>query len=268
MHLIAKLIVSSVAGFCLSALANPLEGYRALDLTHAFDEDTIYWPTEKGFQHDKQFEGVTDGGWYYTAYSLHTAEHGGTHLDAPIHFAEGAWTTDAVPLSHLMLPAVVVDVTKAASENRDYLLTADALQTWEAIHGRIPAGAAVLMNTGFAKYWPDYERYMGTAKRGVDAVAELHFPGFSESAARFLAQERRVAAVGLDTPSIDYGQSKDFIAHQILYSENIVGFENIASMSELPATGAWIIALPMKIKDGSGGPLRIVALVPTTGSGQ
>jgi len=250
--------------FGLSALANPFEGYRAVDLTHAFDEDTIYWPTEKGFQHDKQFEGITEGGWYYTAYSVRTAEHGGTHLDAPIHFAANTWTADEVPLSSLILPAVVVDVTDEATSNRDYLLTADILKQWEAQHGQIPKGSAVLMNTGFAKFWPDQEQYMGTPKRGPEAIAELHFPGFSESAARFLAAERGVAAVGLDTPSIDYGQSKDFIAHQILYSQNIIGFENIASMSELPATGAWIVALPMKIRDGSGGPLRIIALIPSS----
>lgn len=250
--------------FGLPALANPFAGYRAVDLTHAFDENTIYWPTEKGFQHDKQFDGITEGGWYYTAYSVRTAEHGGTHLDAPIHFAANTWTADEVPLSSLILPAVVVDVTDEAASNRDYLLTADSLKQWEAQYGRIPKGSAVLMNTGFAKFWPDQEQYMGTPKRGPEAIAELHFPGFSESAARFLADERGVAAVGLDTPSIDYGQSKDFIAHQILYSQNIIGFENIASMSELPATGAWIVALPMKIRDGSGGPLRIIALIPSS----
>ena len=249
--------------FSLSVSANPFAGYRAVDLTHSFDENTIYWPTEKGFQHDKQFEGVTEGGWYYTAYSVRTAEHGGTHLDAPIHFAADTWTADEVPLSSLILPAVVIDVTHEASGNRDYLLTEEGLKQWETQHGQIPKGSAVLMNTGFAKFWPKHEQYMGTAKRGPEAVAELHFPGFSESAARFLANERGVAAVGLDTPSIDYGQSKDFIAHQILYSQNIIGFENIASMEELPATGAWVIALPMKIRDGSGGPLRIIELIPS-----
>ena len=263
MHWFLKFAALLVLSLSLSVSANPFAGYRTVDLTHAFDENTIYWPTEKGFQHDKQFEGVTEGGWYYTAYSVRTAEHGGTHLDAPIHFAADTWTADEVPLSSLILPAVVIDVTDEASGNRDYLLTEEGLKQWEALHGQIPKGSAVLMNTGFAKFWPNHEQYMGTAKRGPEAVAELHFPGFSESAARYLANERGVAAVGLDTPSIDYGQSKDFIAHQILYGQNIIGFENIASMAELPATGAWVIALPMKIRDGSGGPLRIIALIPS-----
>ena len=119
---------------------------------------------------------------------------------------------------------------------------------------------------GEARFWPDRERYMGTASRGNVAVAKLHLPGFSASAARFLAEEREVAAVGLDTPSIDFGQSKGFIVHQILYEKNIIGFENIATMDELPATGAWLFALPMKIKGGSGGPLRVIALVPESAS--
>jgi kynurenine formamidase len=259
-----QLGVLALLSASLCALANPFDGYCAVDLTHAFDENTIYWPTEKGFEHDKQFEGATEGGWYYTAYSVRTAEHGGTHLDAPIHFAAGTWTADQVPLSSLILPAVVIDVTDQAGVNRDYLLTADGLREWEARHGQIPQGSAVLMSTGFAKFWPNHEHYMGTAKRGHEALAELHFPGLSESAARFLANERGVAAVGLDTPSIDYGQSKDFIAHQVLYSQDIIGFENIASMEALPATGAWTVALPMKIRDGSGGPLRIIALIPSS----
>ena len=263
MHWFLKGIAALSFMSSMQVLANPFSGYHAVDLTHAFDENTIYWPTEKGFQHEKQFAGLTDGGWYYSAFSLRTAEHGGTHLDAPIHFADGAWATDEVPLSSLLLPAVVIDVAEQSQQNRDFLLTADGLKQWESTYGRIPEGSAVLMNTGYAKYWPDYESYMGTRTRGADAVSELHFPGFAESAARFLADERGIAAVGLDTPSIDYGQSKNFIAHQVLYERNIIGFENIASMSKLPATGSWLVALPMKIRGGSGGPLRVIALVPT-----
>ena len=264
MSLEKALFAASMLLIAATASGNPLEGYRSVDLTHSFDEDTIYWPTENDFQHEKRFEGITEGGWYYTAFSVHTAEHGGTHMDAPIHFADGTWTADEVPLSSLILPAIVVDVTAEAASDRDFLLKRQHLEAWESKHGRIPEGAAVLMNTGYAHFWPDRERYMGTAARGDAAVAQLHFPGFSASAAKFLAEERKIAAVGLDTPSIDFGQSKDFIVHQILYEKNIVGFENVAAMDELPATGSWLFALPMKIKGGSGGPLRIIALVPTS----
>jgi kynurenine formamidase len=136
------------------------------------------------------------------------------------------------------------------------------IERWEAEHGALPAGAIVLFRTGFEQYWPDREAYLGTALRGQEGVAALHFPGISEEAARLLAEERDVAAVGLDTASLDYGQSTDFIAHQILLGANIPGLENVAGLGALPPTGATVIALPTKIGGGSGGPLRIVALLP------
>ena len=243
--------------------SNPLAGFSMVDLTHSFDENTIYWPTEKDFEHDAAFVGVTDGGWYYSAFSLHTAEHGGTHMDAPIHFSEGKWAADEVPLSSLITPVVVIDVSAESADNKDYRLSVEAIEQWELKHGRVPEGATVLMNTGFSQYWPDRERYMGTVKRGAEGVAALHFPGFSAEAATFLMEERRIVGVGLDTPSIDFGPSKDFIVHQLLFENNVIGLENLANLSALPATGAYLIALPMKIRGGSGGPLRAVGLVPT-----
>lgn len=243
--------------------ASPFEGYQLVDLTHAFDEDTIYWPTEAPFKHEEEFKGKTEGGWYYTSYRVDTAEHGGTHLDAPIHFAEGQWTADEIPLTSLISPVVVIDVSDAALGNPDYRLDVATLKAWESEHGAIPKGAAVLMNTGYAQFWPDRLRYMGTDARGADGVANLHFPGFSIEAAAYLYDVRAIASVGLDTPSIDYGQSKDFVVHRYLYSRNVLGFENVANLDALPATGAFVIALPMKIRGGSGGPLRIISLVPT-----
>jgi len=239
-----------------------LDQYRVIDMTHTFDEGTIYWPTEEPFEHEEEFKGQTEGGWYYTAFRVDTAEHGGTHLDAPIHFAEGKWAADEIPLSSLLTPAVVIDVSEHALANPDYRLDMAAVRDWEAQHGPVPRGAAVLLNTGYAQFWPDRVRYMGTAARGPEAVAELHFPGFSLEAARFLHSERGIVSVGLDTPSIDYGQSRDFAVHRYLYSHNVIGFENVANLNTLPATGAFIIALPMKIRGGSGGPLRIIGLVP------
>ncbi len=241
---------------------SPFAGFRLIDMTHSFDEDTIYWPTEAPFEHEEEFKGETEGGWYYTAYRVDTAEHGGTHLDAPIHFAEGKWAADEIPLSSLFTPAVVIDVSGAAQADRDYRLDMPAINAWEAEHGPIPEGSAVFMNAGYARFWPDRLQYMGTDARGPEAVAELHFPGFSLEAARFLLEQRKVVSVGLDTPSIDYGQSKDFVVHRYLYSHNVLGFENVANLDRLPATGAFVIALPMKIRGGSGGPLRIVGLIP------
>ncbi len=233
-----------------------------VDLSHSYNAATIYWPTAERFTLDTVAAGMTPGGYYYVAYNFSSAEHGGTHLDAPAHFAEGRHTTDQVPLSRLIGAAVVVDVSAQTAGNPDYLISVADLEAFEAAHGPIPDGAIVLFRTGWGTYWPDPVRYLGTDRRGPDAVPLLHFPGIDSSAARWLADERSISAVGIDTPSIDYGQSTTFDTHRILYAENIPGFENVANLDRVPDTGAYVIALPMKIEGGSGGPLRIVALVP------
>jgi kynurenine formamidase len=233
-----------------------------VDLSYAYSDETIYWPTAPGFNKTTDFEGTTEGGYYYTAYSVATAEHGGTHLDAPIHFAEGRQTADQIPLDRLMGPAVLVDVSEAALADRDYLIGVGDVQAWEARHGAIPDGSILLFRTGYGRFWPDAEAYMGTAERGQEAVAKLHFPGIDPELATWLVENRNIDAVGIDTPSIDYGQSTLFESHRILYAENIPGFENVANMDLLPETGFLVIALPMKIEGGSGGPLRMVAVVP------
>ncbi|MGI9625970.1 MAG: cyclase family protein [Longimicrobiales bacterium] len=236
-------------------------GGQWIDLTHSFGSNTIYWPTDTaGFQLDEQAYGMTEGGWFYASYAFSSAEHGGTHLDAPIHFAEGRRTADEIPLDDLIGPAVVVDVSEAATP--DYLVTADDLLAWEADHGQIGRGSILLIRTGWGERWNDREAYLGTDLTGPAAIPELHFPGIHPEAAQWLVDNREVAAVGIDTPSIDYGQSTDFRSHVILYGANLAGFENVANLAELPESGAYVVALPMKIEGGSGGPLRIVAFVP------
>lgn len=237
-----------------------------VDLSHDFSSETIYWPTAKPFSLEVVSAQMTPGGYYYAANNLAASEHGGTHLDAPIHFAEGAHTADQIPLDRLIGPAVVVDVAAHADADADYRLDLGALEEWERSHGRIPDDRIVLVRTGWSTRWPDKARYLGTTKTGPAGVAELHFPGIDSSAARWLSAERRVKAVGIDTPSIDYGQSKTFDTHRILLAQNIPAFENVANLDRLPANGAFVVALPMKIKGGSGGPLRIVALVPRPSS--
>lgn len=232
-----------------------------IDLTHSFNEKSVYWPTAKMFTKEEVFHGHTKGGWFYTAYNFAAAEHGGTHIDAPIHFAEGKPTTDRVPLGRLIGPGYVIDVVSQAAADVDYRVSAEDILKFETAHGRIPRGAIVLLNTGRAKLYDDRQAYMGTLERGEAGVAKLHFPGLGEGGAALLV-ERGIAAVGIDTPSIDFGQSKDFATHIKLMSNDIPAFENVADMSALPATGSLIIALPMKIEGGSGGPLRIIARRP------
>jgi kynurenine formamidase len=236
-------------------------GGRWVDLTHAFSDSTIYWPTDTiGFVHEQLSYGPTAGGWFYSSYRYAAAEHGGTHLDAPVHFAEGRHASDEIPLSSLIGPAVVIDVSDRADP--DYRVSVDDLTLWESQHGRIPDGAILLLRTGWDARYGDRTAYLGTARKGPEAVAELHFPGLAPDAAQWLVENRRIDAFGIDTPSVDYGQSTDFKTHVILYQQNIPGFENVANLGQLPAIGSFVVALPMKIKDGSGGPLRIVAYVP------
>jgi len=251
---------------CVAAAQKPartldLEHSQLLDLTYSFDDHTIYWPTADGFKWTKDQWGPTPAGYFYASASYGASEHGGTHLDSPLHFAEGHQSADEIPITRLIAPAVVVDVTGACEKNPDYLVGTDDITKWEASHGRIPEGSIALVKTGWGKYWPDPKRYLGTDEHGAGAVAKLHFPGISAEAARLFV-ERKVSGVGIDTASVDYGQSQDFQTHRVLYSHDIYGLENVANLDRLPATGALLIALPMKIKGGTGGPVRIVAVLP------
>lgn len=234
---------------------------QIIDLSHPYNADTVFWPTADRFRLEVVADGMTPGGYYYAANTLSTAEHGGTHLDAPVHFAEGRQAVDEIPLENLVGDAVVVDVSAAADADPDYQVTVADLEQWEREHGQIPDGAILLLRTGFSRRWPDAARYLGTADRGEAAVPLLHFPGLHPAAAQWLVDNRSLHALGIDTASIDYGQSTMFETHRILYEQNIPAFENLTALDRLPATGAWIAALPMKIEGGSGAPLRAIAIV-------
>jgi kynurenine formamidase len=234
---------------------------RVVDLTYAFDANTVYWPTAEQFKLETDFEGMTDKGYFYSAYRYSAAEHGGTHLDSPVHFAKGQHTVDQIPLEQLMGTAIVVDVADKAAANADYLVSVADIENWEKRNGKIAPGTIVLLRTGYGKYYPDRKKYMGTDERGAEAVAKLHFPGLDPAAARWLTENRAIKAIGLDTASIDYGQSTLFESHRILFAKNVPAFENVANLDQLPLKGFSVIALPMKIKGGSGGPLRIIAVL-------
>ncbi|MEN8145906.1 MAG: cyclase family protein [Gemmatimonadota bacterium] len=239
---------------------------RIVDLTHVFDEQTVYWPTARSFELEVVASGQTDAGFWYAANNISLAEHGGTHVDAPVHFAEGKRTVDEIPVEQLIGPAVVIDVRTQAASDPDYRLSTEDIEEWESDNGRIPDGAIVLMLSGWGERWPDKQAYLGTNAPGD--VDNLHFPGYSAEAAEFLRSERSVDAVGVDTPSIDHGQSTDFTVHRILSAANIPGLENVANLDRLPLSGATVVALPMKIGDGSGAPARIIAFVPQGEGGQ
>jgi kynurenine formamidase len=238
-----------------------LTRHRLVDLTHAFGARTLYWPTSpSAFRLERLAYGQTPGGYFYSAYAFSTPEHGGTHLDAPIHFAAGRATADRVPLEQLVAPAVVIDVTAKATADPVYRLTRDDVLAFERRHGRIGRGTIVLLRTGWSTRWPDRQAYFGDATPG-DA-SKLRFPSYGVDAAELLVRDRGVAALGADVASIDYGPSTDFAVHRLASAAGVPGFENLTQLDQLPPTGAIVIALPMKIEGGSGGPLRAIALVP------
>lgn len=232
---------------------------KLVDLTHSFDEQTIYWPTEKGFELERGSAGVTEKGYYYAANRFCSAEHGGTHIDAPIHFFEGRNTLDAIPLRQLIGRGALIDVSLKCAKDSNYQVTVDDLVQWERKHNARLDDLIVLLRTGFATFWPNPAKYLGTEERGPQAVAKLRFPGLHPEAAKWLAQNRSVRAVGIDTASIDFGQSTHFQSHVSLFEKNIPALENVANLDQLPENGFVVLALPMKIRGGSGGPVRIVA---------
>ena len=234
---------------------------RVVDLTHAFDAQTIYWPTETGFEFKAGNNGRTPKGYYYAANRFAAPEHGGTHLDAPIHFAEGKPTAEQVDLNRLVGEAAVIDVAAACARDSDYQVSIADLQGWEERNQRQLVDVIVLLRTGWSERWPDRLRYLGTVRRGPEALAELRFPGLDPAAARWLVEHRAVKAIGIDTASIDYGRTSGFESHVILCGRSIPVFENVTNLKDIPERGATVIALPMKIAGGSGGPLRIIGIV-------
>ena len=238
-----------------------LSNHDFIDLSYAYNEDTIYWPTSPSkFSLKRLAHGQTEAGYFFAANTFATPEHGGTHIDASIHFHAMGRTVDQIPLEQLFLPGVLIDISDKTLHDRNYRLTREDVLLFEATHGQIATGTAVLLRTGWGKFWPDVKAYLGDDTSCDDS--NLMFPSFGESAVRLLVEERKVALIGLDAASIDYGPSKDFIVHRIVSEHNVPGIENLANLDKLPATGFMLVALPVKIEGGSGGPVRAVALVP------
>jgi kynurenine formamidase len=237
------------------------DGRQIVDLTHSFDETTIYWPTEEGFKLLRGPAGMTEGGYFYVANRFMCAEHGGTHIDAPSHFFEKGKTVDQLPVERLIGPGACVDVSQKCAADRDYQVTVDDLQRWEAANKTSLENRIVLIRTGFASYWPDREKYLGTKEQGKSAVTKLHFPGLDPSAADWLVARRHIRMVGIDTASIDHGQTQNYPTHQRLFRDQVPALENVANVAKLPADNFTIIALPMKIGGGSGAPCRVVAML-------
>lgn len=260
--MIMRTAICIVAGFlALPAVALDIGEYTLVDLSHPYGNDTLYWPTSPSKFEMKQLAfGETEGGYFYSAFSICTPEHGGTHLDAPIHFSADGLSTDRIPLENLIAPAVVIDVSGYAAGNRNYLLRVADVRAFEDRHGPIESGSIVLLRTDWSKRWPDAKAYLGDDTPGN--AGKLEFPSYGADAARLLVEERNVSILGVDTASTDFGKSTDFVVHRIAAARNVSNLENLTNLDKLPPTGAIVMALPMKIQGGSGGPVRVVALVP------
>jgi kynurenine formamidase len=236
---------------------------KLLDMTYAYDGNTIYWPNASPFKLTPEFHGMTERGYWYAANFYAASEHGGTHADAPLHFARNGRTIDQVPLAEWIGPAVRIDTTRQCSRNRDYLLSVEDIKQWEKEYGRIPAGAWVVMYTGIGtQFYPDPKHVLGTDKKGLPALPELSFPAFSKESAEFLTKERNIRGIAIDTPSMDYGKSQDFQVHRTICGADKLGLENIANLDKLPVTGATLYVIPMSIKGGTGAPARVFAILP------
>jgi kynurenine formamidase len=227
---------------------------RVIDLSYAISDKLVPWPGDEKFFEAKVNATVEKNGYFTRSFWM--LEHYGTHLDAPAHFPPGKATVDQIPVKQLMGPAVVVDVRAESAKDADYQLPAASVEQWEKRHGRIPEGAIVLLRTGWASRWPDAKRY-----RNQDEQGKMHFPGFSAGAAKLLL-ERKVSGLGCDTMSIDYGASGDFAVHHLALGAGLYHLENLRDLSEVPETGAFLIVAPIKLEGGSGGPVRVFAVLP------
>lgn len=265
MKLFLKKFALAVSIISLGLTARPGQVFKdkLLDMSYAFDESSIYWPTAKSFNLDKVSRGISEGGWWYASNEFSASEHGGTHVDAPIHFAQNGRTIDQIPLLEWIGPAVKIDVSEKCAKNRDYLLSTADIRDWEMKYQKIPDEAWVIMHTGIGtRYYPEKKKVLGTDKTGAEAIAELSFPGFSPESVEFLLKDRNIKGIAIDTPSIDCGKSKDFKVHQILLAADKLALENIANLDKLPAHGATLYVIPMLIKEGTGAPARVFAILP------
>ena len=223
---------------------------RCLDLTHAldpgfpsFDQDAFALESIASLDAD----GYNMGRW-------HLIEHSGTHIDAPLHFANGARAVDQIPLEQLILPLAVIDIRARAEADPDAELTPDDLLAFEAEHGAIAAGTCVAMLSG-------WERYVGSAKfRNDDDLGVMHFPGFHAEAAALLI-ERDAAGIAVDTLSLDPGASSDFATHALWLPSGRWGLEALANLALLPPTGAVLVVGCPRIAGATGAPCRAFALL-------
>lgn len=231
-------------------------GFRAVvDLTHPINGKVPTFSPDESDDYKVQVAGTIEKNHYF-ARKISLPEHYGTHIDAPAHFAKGLWTVDQIPPERLIAPMVVLDISNKTKANADYQLSIKDIADWEQVHGQIPGNAVVMLNTGWASHWNSAKDF-----RNADAQGVMHFPGYSVDAAEFLTEARAVLGLGIDTLSVDYGPATDFPVHRFTMSRSVYHLEDVANLDLVPATGSTVVVAPIKLEGGSGGPVRILALV-------
>jgi kynurenine formamidase len=249
---------AAAAGFAATAVAPPVEAApraftSVVDLTHTMSPDFPTFFGVPGIEMEKKFDLKKDG---FNLYWWRIIEHAGTHMDAPIHFSEAGSTVEKIEGENLVVPLAVVDVVAKAAQNPDYLLSRDDLVAWEERNGRLPERCCVAMNSGWARY-----AGIGARFTGKDDAGTFHFPGVAPEAAEWLMTERSVIGLAVDTLSLDNGPSKDFKVHYAWLPSGRWGLENVANLDRVPASGATLVVGIPKVKDATGGPARLLALV-------
>ena len=236
-------------------LAPQAQFKAAVDLTHTISEKSPNWEGSAKSPYQAKPLGRFEKDGYYTR-TISLPEHFSTHIDAPAHFAAGAWTVDQIPAERLIAPLVILDVSKQVKGDPEHLVSVEDISAWEQANGQIPAGAVVVARTGWSSRWYSMEQY-----RNADAKGAMHFPGFGETAVHFLVESRNIVGLGIDTLSVDPGASKDFPVHHYVAAHNVYNLENVAYLEQVPASGALLVVAPAKLEGGSGGPVRLLALI-------
>ena len=265
-HLSRRNFLSILGGSAAAAVAAPArgraqekpvrlaKGFRdAYDLTHTFSPKLPVFPAFKPVQIRERFRIARDG---FFANEITFDEHTGTHLDAPVHFIANGGSADRIPVDRFFAPLAVVSIEARAAKDADTMVTVDDLLAWEKRHGRLPRGAFVAMHSGWDARIGNADRFLNR-----DAKGTMHAPGFSEDAARFLAEQRDIVGAGVDTLSLDAASAQKFVAHLALLGAGKYGVELLANLAMVPASGATIIVGGPKHEGASGGPVRVFAVV-------
>jgi len=258
---IRTLIVGYVLALALFLFAqrhpgssSPTAFHAVVDLTHSLDAQALaYEPAEKSGYQVKTVASVEKE---HFVRNIFSPEQFGTRIEAPAHFARGLWTVDQIPTERLIAPLVVLDVSANIANHPDYQISVEDIAQWEQAHDQIPSGSVVIARTGWDSRWNSVKDY-----RNADPEGIMHFPGYSHDAARFLVEGRNALGLGIDTLSIDHGPSKDFPVRQYTLAHSVYQLENVANLDRAPVTGGMVVVAPTKLESGSGGPVRILALV-------